>query len=66
MKQAVQRPPRLAALVGLADSVLTEDRRIQTHRYLEHLDQSIGRSGFDDLDRTVALHQDRQGLGMSR
>ena len=35
-------------------------------RYLERVDQGIGRSAFDDLDQLAARQEDRQGLGLSR
>ena len=55
-----------SALVGLSESITDEERRSAVLRYLDHLDRSIGRSGFDDYDRTAALQEDRQGLGLSR
>jgi len=55
-----------SALIGLAESVATEDRRNAVRRYLEHLNLSVGRSTFDDQDRVSALQEDRQGLGLSR
>jgi uncharacterized membrane protein len=55
-----------SALVGLADTIAMEDRRDAILRYLEHLDQSVVRSAFDDRDQAAALLEDRQGLGMSR
>ena len=55
-----------AVLVGLADSLAVEERRIEVQRYLDHLNLGIGRSLFDDLDQAAALQEDRQGLGLSR
>lgn len=55
-----------AALVGLSESVATEERRAAVHRYLEHLDLGVERSSLDDIDQAMALQEDRQGLGLSR
>jgi uncharacterized membrane protein len=55
-----------AALIGLADTIEIEDRRIAVRRYLDHVEQGIERSTFDDIDQTAALQQDRQGLGLTR
>jgi uncharacterized membrane protein len=55
-----------AVLVGLGDTLVIEERRKAVLEYLEHLDQGVGRSGFDDVDRAAARLEDRQGLGLSR
>ena len=53
-----------AALVELAGCVGRE-RASTVRAYLDHLDSSIERSGFDPLDRAAAHIEDRQGLGLS-
>jgi uncharacterized membrane protein len=55
-----------AALVGLADTVVVDSRRVAVRQYLDHLNIGIGRSSFDDQDQAAALQEDRQGLGLSR
>jgi uncharacterized membrane protein len=55
-----------SALIGLAETVRTEARRGPVRRYLEHLNLGIEISQFDDLDRSTARDEDRQGLGLSR
>jgi uncharacterized membrane protein len=55
-----------AALVGLADTVVAKDRRDVVLQYLDHLNRSVARSAFDDLDQAMALQEDRQGLGLPR
>ena len=55
-----------SALVGLAESLPSEDRARTTRRYLEHLDRVIETSSFDVEDRRTALEEDRQGIGLSR
>jgi len=55
-----------AALVGLSETVVVDERRAAVQRYLDHLDLGIGQSSFDDQDRAAALQEDRQGLGLSR
>jgi uncharacterized membrane protein len=55
-----------AALIGLAESVATAERRDVVRQYLEHLNLGVGRSDFDDRDQATALQEDRQGLGLSR
>jgi uncharacterized membrane protein len=55
-----------AALVGLGDSIVAEERRVAVRQYLEHLDLGIGRSNLDEQDRAAALQEDRQGLGLPR
>jgi uncharacterized membrane protein len=53
-----------SALIELAGHV--DAARTQTVRaYLDHLDTSIERSGFDPRDRAAARIEDRQGLGLS-
>ena len=55
-----------AVLIGLGDTLVIEERRKAVREYLEHLDQGVGRSGFDEVDRAAARLEDRQGLGLSR
>lgn len=55
-----------AALVGLAETIIMDERRDIVLRYLEHLNKGVGRSSLDDMDQAVALQADRQGLGLSR
>jgi uncharacterized membrane protein len=55
-----------AALVGLADTTAVMNRRDAVLAYLDHLNRSVARSGFDDLDQATALQEDRQGLGLPR
>jgi uncharacterized membrane protein len=55
-----------ACLVGLADTILIKERKDAVLRYVDHLNQNIDRSGFDDQDQAEALQEDRQGLGLSR
>ena len=61
----VQRRMR-AVLIGLAEDDMPSARREAALGYLEHLDQGIGVSAFDDLDQLAARQEDRQGLGLSR
>jgi uncharacterized membrane protein len=55
-----------AALTGLAESAAIEERRAAVEQYLQHLDTVIRRSELDPEDKTSALQEDRQGLGLSR
>lgn len=55
-----------SALVGLADSVVADERVEALRQYLTHLDAAIGRSGLDADDQNMARDEDRQGLGLSR
>jgi uncharacterized membrane protein len=55
-----------AALVGLADGTIETNRHDAVLAYLDHLNRSVARSGFDDLDQATALQEDRQGLGLPR
>ena len=55
-----------SALVGLADSLQSEERVEVVRRYLEHLDRVIGASPFDVEDKRMARQEDRQGIGLSR
>ncbi|HEY7580516.1 MAG TPA: DUF2254 family protein [Acetobacteraceae bacterium] len=55
-----------AALVGLADATTVINRHDAVLAYLDHLNRSVARSGFDDLDQAAALQEDRQGLGLPR
>ena len=55
-----------AALTGLAESTTVAARAESMQRYLRHLDRVIEQSPFDAADKTTALQEDRQGLGLSR
>ena len=55
-----------SALVGLLDSLPSQERADAVRRYLKHLDHSVGASPFDLEDRRMALKEDRQGIGLSR
>ena len=53
-----------SALVELAGCIGSECAE-GVRAYLDHLDSSIERSGFDPQDRAAAHIEDRQGLGLS-
>ena len=55
-----------SALVGLAESLPSEERAQAARRYLEHLDHGIEASPFDVEDQRMARQEDRQGIGLSR
>jgi uncharacterized membrane protein len=55
-----------SALVGLLDSLPSQERADAVRRYLKHLDHSVEASPFDLEDRRMALQEDRQGIGLSR
>ena len=55
-----------AALVGLSETIIVEQRRAEVRRYLDHLNLGVERSSFDEQDQAAALQEDRQGLGLSR
>ena len=55
-----------SALVGLADSLESQERVETVRGYLEHLDRIIGASPFDVEDKRMARQEDRQGIGLSR
>ncbi len=55
-----------SALVGLLDSLQSQERVEAVRRYLEHLDHVIEASPFDVEDQRMALQEDRQGIGLSR
>ncbi len=55
-----------SALVGLTDSLPSEERVKAVRRYLEHLDHVIEASPFDVEDQRMARQEDRQGIGLSR
>ena len=55
-----------AALTGLAELAIVAARAEAVRRYLRHLDLTIDHSMFDSEDKTRALQEDRQGLGLSR
>lgn len=64
---SVQVTRRLrAALSGLIETTSVEERRVALRRYLDHLNRGVARSLFDDDDKTTALKEDRQGIGLSR
>jgi uncharacterized membrane protein len=64
---SVQVDRRLrAALTGLIEALPLEARRAAVRRYLDHLEQGVGRSQLDDQDRETARREDRQGLGLTR
>jgi uncharacterized membrane protein len=54
-----------SALIGLADTVVSDERVIAVRQYLDQLDSSIDRSVLDLIDRERARQEDRQGLGLS-
>jgi uncharacterized membrane protein len=53
-----------AALSGLA-ARLPEPRRTAVLAYLDHLDQGVRSSDFDEKDRATGMDEDRQGLGLA-
>ena len=55
-----------SALAGLIESTTIPARTEAVQRYLEHLDLAIDHSTLDAQDQTMARHEDRQGLGLSR
>jgi uncharacterized membrane protein len=55
-----------SALVGLADTLPSQERVETVRNYLEHLDRVIGASPFDVEDKRMARQEDRQGIGLSR
>jgi uncharacterized membrane protein len=55
-----------SALVGLLDSLPSQERVEAVRRYLKHLDHVIEASAFDLEDQRMALQEDRQGIGLSR
>ena len=55
-----------SALVGLVESLPTEERTLVVRRYLAHLDHVIEASAFDVEDQRMARQEDRQGIGLSR
>jgi uncharacterized membrane protein len=55
-----------SALVGLADTLPSQERVETVRNYLEHLDRVIGASPFDVEDQRMARQEDRQGNGLSR
>ena len=54
-----------SALVGLSESLPSEERAQAARRYLEHLDHLIEASPFDLEDQRMARQEDRQGIGLS-
>jgi uncharacterized membrane protein len=55
-----------AALTGLTESTTVPARLASVQRYIAHLDKAIEGSQLDPEDKTSALQEDRQGLGLSR
>jgi uncharacterized membrane protein len=55
-----------SALAGLVESSTIPARTEALQRYVRHLDRSIDHSTLDAQDQTMARHEDRQGLGLSR
>jgi uncharacterized membrane protein len=55
-----------SALAGLKESATIPARAEAVDRYVKHLDLFIQRSPLDVQDQLMALHEDRQGLGLSR
>jgi uncharacterized membrane protein len=55
-----------SALAGLIESSTISARAEAVQRCIRHLDLSIDQSTFDAQDQTMARHEDRQGLGLSR
>jgi len=55
-----------SALVGLLDSLPSQERVEAVRRYLKHLDHVIEASPFDVEDQRMARQEDRQGIGLSR
>jgi uncharacterized membrane protein len=55
-----------AVLHALAAKMPVAERRIAVLDYLRHLDETVGRSPFDDHDRREGMREDRQGLGTPR
>jgi uncharacterized membrane protein len=55
-----------SALVGLMESTTIPARSEAAQCYIKHLDAAIDNSPLDDWDQSMARHEDRQGLGLSR
>ena len=55
-----------SALVGLLESLPSQERVEAVRRYLKHLDHVIEASPFDLEDQRMARQEDRQGIGLSR
>jgi hypothetical protein len=55
-----------SALAGLMESTTIPARSEAAQRYIKHLDLAIDHSTLDAQDQTMARHEDRQGLGLSR
>jgi uncharacterized membrane protein len=55
-----------SALAGLKESTTIPARSEAAQRYINQLDRAIDRSTLDAQDQTMARHEDRQGLGLSR
>jgi len=55
-----------SALNDLLASLTNVDRVDAVRLYLRHLDDTVAHSGLDELDRAMAMREDRQGLGVTR
>ncbi|MBR0671799.1 DUF2254 domain-containing protein [Neoroseomonas soli] len=55
-----------AALVGLEELIIEDERAGPVRRYIAHIDAAIEGSSLDELDRGSARREDPQGLGLSR
>jgi uncharacterized membrane protein len=65
--QSLQVLRRLrSALNDLSDGLTDAERVHAVRHHLHHLNDAIAHSGLDELHRVTALHEDRQGLGVTR
>lgn len=55
-----------AALARLSQSIADPTRKEAVQRYIRRLDDTVTASSFDADDRTMALQEDPQGIGLSR
>jgi len=55
-----------SALIGLTEMVMPPGRVEAVRHYLKHLDLAVEGSPLDVQDKSMALQEDRQGLGLSR
>jgi uncharacterized membrane protein len=55
-----------SALFDLAEAVPVPERRLALQRYIEHLNLTVEHHISDAQDQQMAMHEDRQGLGLSR
>jgi NAD(P)-dependent dehydrogenase (short-subunit alcohol dehydrogenase family) len=63
---SIQVMRRMRALLNALGEQVPAERRPAVQRYVERVDKGIRRTFEDGEDRTDALEQDRQGLGLSR